>query len=143
MPGETDLDILLRTLNPQLDADSFVFLTFANKAYGDHEALQPIGAFSEHEGLTLVVEKSQADHNAHPYSAVFRKITLTIHSSLEAVGLTAAVSTRLAQYGISANIISGYYHDHVFVPEQCANLALSVLQDFTQHPALNNPAPDV
>ena len=47
-----------------------------------------------------------------------------VHSSLEAVGLTAIVSGKLAAYEISANVIAGYYHDHIFVPEQFADEAL-------------------
>lgn len=132
MTGEKDLQTLLLTLRPQLDSDQFVFLTFEKSAYGDHAELKPIGAFAEQEGLTLVVKKTAAARHGYSYDSVFRKITLKIHSSLEAVGLTAAISTRLAHYGISANIIAGYYHDHVFVPEQQAQQALSALQEFEQ-----------
>ncbi|WP_036823971.1 ACT domain-containing protein, partial [Photobacterium sanctipauli] len=58
---------------------------------------------------------------------VFKGITLTVHSSLEAVGLTAAVATRLAEYSISANVVAAYYHDHVFVPVNRAEEALQAL----------------
>lgn len=61
---------------------------------------------------------------------MFRGITLTIHSSLDAVGITAAVSTKLAEQGISANVIAAYYHDHIFVQAEKAELAIEALGKF-------------
>jgi hypothetical protein len=58
---------------------------------------------------------------------VFQRITLSVHTSLEAVGLTAAVSSALAREGISANVVAAYYHDHIFVPVAKANQALSCI----------------
>jgi hypothetical protein len=52
-----------------------------------------------------------------------------MHSSLEAVGLTAAVATALAARGIAANVIAGARHDHVFVPAARADDALAALRD--------------
>ena len=62
------------------------------------------------------------------YDAVFGWITLEVHSSLEAVGLTAAVSTTLAQAGISCNMLAGYFHDHLLVPVDRLDDALSLLR---------------
>lgn len=64
------------------------------------------------------------------FEGSFRQITLTVHSSLEAVGLTAAVSTKLASKGISANVIAAYYHDHIFVQSSKADAGLLALQEF-------------
>ena len=59
------------------------------------------------------------------------RITLTIHSALEAVGLTAAVSTALADHGISANMVAGFHHDHIFLPAKDADRALNILLDLS------------
>ena len=128
MTGETDLKKILATLSPQLDSREYVFCTFKNAVYGDYAQLQPIALFREDEGLSLVVEKSCADREGIDYQAVFKCISLNVHSSLQAVGLTAAVSSLLAEQGISANMIAAYYHDHIFVPAADAEQALALLQ---------------
>jgi hypothetical protein len=64
------------------------------------------------------------------FESVFSGITLTVHSSLDAVGLTAAVATKLAEYDISANVIAAYYHDHIFVQTEKSELALKALREF-------------
>ncbi|WP_341663320.1 ACT domain-containing protein, partial [Vibrio sp.] len=95
--------------------------------------LKPLASFIEAEGLTLVLEKAIAEKSGIDFEGVYRQITLTVHSSLEAVGLTAAVSTKLASKGISANVIAAYYHDHIFVPASKANAALAALMEFSQN----------
>ncbi|WP_238326176.1 ACT domain-containing protein [Marinomonas sp. S3726] len=55
---------------------------------------------------------------------------MTVHSSLDAVGLTAAVATKLAEHDISANVIAAYYHDHIFVQKEKADAALQALKSF-------------
>jgi len=128
MAGEKDLDKLLAGCSPVLSADEFVFVSFPSSHYGDHSELSPIAFIVEDEGTTLVVPRSVADAHQFGYQSVFKRITLNIHSSLEAVGLTAAVSTALADNGISANVIAGFFHDHIFVPASIAGEALSVLR---------------
>lgn len=127
MAGETDLDTILASLTPKLSTEEFVFCTFAEGRYGDHAILDPIACVTEHEGLTLVLPRDQADLSGLPYETVFRRITLQVHSSLDAVGLTAAVATRLAEHGMSANVVAGYYHDHIFVPTDLAQAAVDAL----------------
>ena len=129
MTGETDLGVMLQTMSPVLNAGEFVFCSFPGSLYGDHSNLSPVAAVAEPEGLTLVLPRSIADEHRFNYDAVFKCITLMVHSSLEAVGLTAAVSTRLASAGISANMIAGFYHDHVYVDEADALRAMQVLGD--------------
>ena len=102
----------------------------AGAAYGDFRELNPLAAFAEAEGLTLVVPRPLADKQGLGYASVFKGITLTVHSSLEAVGLTAAVATKLTEHNISANVIAGYYHDHVFVQSDRADDALAALREF-------------
>jgi hypothetical protein len=129
MAGEEDLSMLLAQLNPRLLAGDFVFCTIQKAQYGDSADLQPIASYQEEEGLSLLLAKGAADVAGLAYESVFSCISLMVHSSLDAVGLTAAVSGRLAAHGISANMIAAYYHDHVYVPKDKAQLALQVLAE--------------
>ncbi len=91
----------------------------------------PIVTVREEEGLTLVLSQQQADELGLPYTFMAAWITLRVHSALEAVGLTAAVSTALADAGISANVVAGFSHDHLFVPYDRADDAMRVLAAIT------------
>ncbi|MCC6604772.1 MAG: ACT domain-containing protein [Anaerolineae bacterium] len=128
MTGETDLGKMLASLQPTLREGEYVFCTMENGRYGDHPELEPIASFLEAEGLTLVIPQTRADQHGIAYEGVFRCITLSVHSSLDAVGLTAVVATQLAAHNISANVIAAFYHDHVFVPAPRADAALAALQ---------------
>jgi len=129
MSGETDLAKLLRSMQPLLLEGDYVFCSVEPEY--DWAALAPIGLFHESEGLTLILRQEQAEAAQIPYTAQFRMITLSVHSSLEAVGFLAAVASRLAAAGISVNPVSAYYHDHLFVPTVRAAEAMQILQDFT------------
>ena len=131
MTGEKNLDKLLSAMSPALIAGEFVFCSFEKACYGDHSELDPIAAFTESEGLTLVIPKSKADEHGIKYESVFRCITLTVHSSLDAVGLTAAFSSKLAEHGISANVMAGYFHDHIFVQNKLAEKAIAAIGELT------------
>ena len=131
MSGEKNLEKLLSTMSPLLIAGEFVFCTFKEARYGEHSELEPIAAFTESEGLTLVIPKSKADEHGIKYESVFSCITLTVHSSLDAVGLTAAFSSKLAQHGISANVMAGYFHDHIFVQNELAEKAIAAISELT------------
>jgi len=128
--GETNLIKLLASMKPILLDEEYVFCTIAGAQYGDYADITPLASFLESEGLTLLVSKSNADKANLKYEAVFKGITLTVHSSLEAVGLTAAVSNKLAENGISANVIAAYYHDHIFVQAEKAEMAIEALKEF-------------
>ena len=132
MAGETNLEILIATLEPHLHEGAFVFCTIPGGAYGDHAHLAPIAAVVEPEGLTLVLERGRAEEAGLAYQGVFGLITLGVHSSLEAVGLTAAVASRLAGLGISANVVAGYHHDHILVPLHRAEEAAAALRAMTK-----------
>lgn len=118
-------------MSPELMAGDYVFCT-VNGALSNYLSLEPIATFCEPEGLTLVLEAEKAQQAGLESSALFSLITLTVHSSLEAVGLTAAFATKLAEHGISANVIAGYYHDHIFVQKEKAQQALQALGEFAQ-----------
>ncbi|AIL73364.1 ACT domain-containing protein [Vibrio vulnificus] len=130
MTGITDLQHLLQSMSPQLVEGDYVFCT-VDGPLKDYLHLDPIATFREQEGLTLVLEAQQAEQAGLTTDSRFCLITLTVHSSLEAVGLTAAFASKLASYGISANVIAGYYHDHIFVPQGKAHEAMSALTELT------------
>jgi hypothetical protein len=132
MCGETDLSTLLTTMSPVLKSEEYVFCSLEQSSYGDFPQLRPLAAISEKEGLTLVIPRTMADKYAYNYQSVFSSITLNVHSSLDAVGLTAAIATELAKHQISANIIAGYYHDHIFVQKEFATKAVAALQALSE-----------
>ncbi len=129
MTGEKNLGKLLPVISPALIVGEYVFCSFEKARYGDHSDLEPIAAVTESEGLTLIIPKSKADEHAIEYESVFRCITLNVHSSLDAVGLTAAFSSKLADHGISANVIAGYFHDHIFVQTELADRAIAAISE--------------
>ncbi len=125
--GETDLRRLLVSLAPVLLKPDYVFCTVAHATHVDIRGLKPLASFQEDEGLSLILEQTAADKAGLIYESVFKGITLTVHSSLDAVGLTAAVAGKLAEHGISANVVAASYHDHIFVPRDKAEQALKLL----------------
>lgn len=127
MSGISNLDKLLNSLSPKLMPQECVFCSLKGTLI-DYAHLKPIASFQEAEGLTLVLPKTQAQQQGIKFTAVFSQITLNVHSSLEAVGLTAAVSSALSSANISANVIAAYYHDHIFVPIEKSQLAMDVLK---------------
>lgn len=127
MPAELDLTALLRDMKPEMPDGIFVFCTIANDAEIP-AALTPMLTFREQEGTTLVIPREEAERSGLPHQFPSRLITLTVHSSLDAVGFLAAITARLAAAGISVNAVSAFYHDHLFVPEQRAEEALALLQ---------------
>ena len=127
MIGETDLDVLLLSMEPVLGKVNYVFCTVKERIQ-DIIEFDPWAIVREDEGITVVVEEEKAKEKGIKFIGPFRCITLNVHSSLYAVGLTAVIATELAKNNISANVIAGYYHDHVFVEEGKAEEALSVLK---------------
>lgn len=128
MPGESNLRVLLTNLHPTLLPARYVFCSLPEQAYGAHAHLSPLASILEPEGLTLVLPMEEAEREGLDSNGVFRCIRLEVHSSLEAVGLTAAVSSALADQDISANLLAGAHHDHILVPEARADEALEVLR---------------
>lgn len=116
-------------MSPLLDSREYIFCTVEGDV-SNYLHLNPICSFVEDEGLTLILPLDAAITAQIPYESIFRKITLSVHSSLDAVGLTAAVAEKLASVNISANVVAAYYHDHVFVPKDKAGAALRALQQF-------------
>ncbi|MBI3218803.1 MAG: ACT domain-containing protein [Bacteroidetes bacterium] len=128
--GQTNLNELLKSMKPKLQAGQFVFCVVE-----DVSSVNPndiIMTFREDEGNTLIIKKETADQIHLSYSFVASWITLTVHSSLAAVGLTAAFSKALADEGISCNVVAAFYHDHIFVDKKDAEHALAILTELSE-----------
>lgn len=133
MSGEKNLAKLIASMTPVLVENEYVFGTLETYDYQQVALLNPLSTFQEKEGLTVILTKEIANKFNISYSGIFKCITLNVHSSLDAVGLTAAVSTKLTQSNISANVVAAYYHDHVFIAVKDADKALTQLNELTQN----------
>lgn len=130
MTGITNLRTLLENMEPSLQEGVFVFCTVGCVLSDAILGLNPLMIFKEEEGYTLILEKQRAVEGELKFNGTFKQITLQVHSSLEAVGLTAAFSNILSEGGVSANVVAGYHHDHIFIPETDAYKALDLLNKF-------------
>lgn len=124
--GESDLRVLLSDLRPELHPGRYVYATAPDGSVPS--GATPVVTVREAEGLTLVLPEAEAVAVGLPYSYVTGWITLRVHSALEAVGLTAAVSLALTDAGISCNVVAGFHHDHLFVPYERSAEAVAVLE---------------
>lgn len=126
MTGETDLAKMLRTLRPLSDDTRYGYgMVAAGNAVP--EGLHPLCRFEEEEGTTLVAPQEMLAAAGIPHLPNWARITISVHSALEAVGLTAAMAAALTEAGISANVIAAYHHDHIFVPWDQREKAAEVL----------------
>lgn len=123
---ERDLNTLLVSMKPALDPREWVYCSVDRSFLST--AHRPLFVFHETEGTTVVIERALAESLGLEYAFVSRRITLRVHSDLEAVGFVAAVSNALAKHMIPANVVSAFYHDHLFVPVDRAEEALHVLE---------------
>ncbi|KAF6784011.1 ribonuclease h family protein [Colletotrichum sojae] len=129
--GELSLSKLLATLTTVLHEPTYVFITLPDTA-----PLPPLPEihmlFRETEGITLITTLDVAVAHGYEYQYECKKITLNVHSSLEAVGFMAAVATRLAKNGISVNPVSAYFHDHIFVPVGKEDVTVRLLEELAK-----------
>jgi Uncharacterized protein conserved in bacteria len=118
----SNLAELLHSMHPVLNRGVYAFVSPPGGSVPDR--VEPIATFRESEGITLIVEERQASDARLPVLFRAAWITLTVHSDLQAVGLTAAVATTC--------------HDHLFVPVESASQAIAVLRTL-QERAGSNP----
>ena len=119
---------IIANMTPVLQPGTFVFCSMIHNE--DAEAVMPLAkaTFVEDEGLSLILPKADADRLGLTYEAPMKQITLMVFSSVEGVGLTAAVAKALANEQIPANVVAATQHDHVFVPSKMADAALEALR---------------
>jgi hypothetical protein len=118
-PGLTALTSLLATMNPILRPGAYIFATaspadttFQERLLNSQHPFEML--FRESEGWTLIAEQATVDAIGGLETAFpCKKVTLGVHSSLDAVGFMAAVTTRLSTAGLGINPVSGFYHDHL------------------------------
>lgn len=127
LPAVTDLATLLHSMQPMLHDSAFTYCSMPA------ELAMPLadyswGVFWESEGVTLILPKKLAEAHDLYQEPDWALITLTVHSSLTAVGFLATISQALASAGISLNVISAFYHDHLFVPWDDRLEALAILE---------------
>lgn len=124
---ETNLDYLLKNMCPVLEDDELVFCSLPHMEAEEYLTL--CQSFTvEREGITLVLGRRLADLNNLPYDLVFKRITLTVYSSLSAVGFLARITSILAAQHISVNVISAFHHDHLYIQSHQAEEVLKTLQ---------------
>lgn len=131
MSGEKNLTILIKEMQPFLNKGTYVFTSVKDASNINSNDI--LFQFKETEGTTLVLTKEKAAIFNLKYSFVASWITLKIHSSLDAVGLTAIFSTELAKHNISCNVVAGYYHDHIFVNIKDTQKTLDVLKNLSEN----------
>lgn len=130
MSGEKDLEKLLKSMKPEHVSGDYVFCKV--EKFENMDLNNVVMLFKEKEAITLILKKEIADQLQFDYSVVMSWITLTVHSSLEAVGLTAAFSKALSEKNISCNVVAAYYHDHIFVNQKDIDEAMKVLNTFSK-----------
>ena len=126
MSGETNLNELLKTLTAQLAEGVYVFATLPDGTVPENITTRMV--FQEAEGTTLILRKSEADTFGLAYEFPCRMITLDVHSSLEAVGFIARIAKELTKHDMGVNPVSGFFHDHLFVPDGREQDAMRILE---------------
>ncbi len=125
---ETDLQRLLSDLAPVLADRPRVIRSQSTDAPLPTDVIM---LFREDEGITVIAPTAVPALEQNDDEPLWAQITLRIHSSLEAVGMMAAISAALAVDDIPCNAVSAYFHDHIFVPWARRDDALNALQQLT------------
>lgn len=125
MTGETDLTAMLADLQVSRRPETVTVVSLPSPVTPDPTFLATV---VEDEGTTVVVTVEEARRRAWPVGFEAAWLTLEVHSSLEAVGLTAAFSVALAERGIPCNVLAGHFHDHLLVPVDRADEAVEALR---------------
>lgn len=125
MNGAQDLHEMLSDLAPFLAEAPYVFTK--TDVLTEGLVNQSFACVKEAEAYTFIMEQKVADFFKLPYHYLAAKITIQVHSALDAVGLTAALATQLANHNMSCNVVAGFYHDHLFVNYEHGSRAVEVL----------------
>ncbi|KAG9843605.1 hypothetical protein KCU63_g10950, partial [Aureobasidium melanogenum] len=123
---------LLATLTATLHPQTYVFAVLAESKIPPFSEVEMLFREARAEGITVITTQEYAESHGLEYAFPCRKITLDVTSSLDAVGFIAVVATRLAAAGMGVNPISGFYHDHLFVPLGRETDALKVIAELAE-----------
>ncbi|MEQ9259134.1 MAG: ACT domain-containing protein [Roseovarius sp.] len=123
---------MIAGMAPEIDGETWHFCTVADDAVAALHFPEALGLFREAEGVSLILPEEAARRHGFDTAMPMARITLTVHSALDGVGLTAAVAGALAEEGIACNMVAGYHHDHAFVPRADAARALAILQELAK-----------
>ena len=126
--GELQLTKLLSTLHVSRKPETFVFLTFPLPSAPPPSLFQQM-SFLESEGLTIISTLESTREHGLKGRFPSAMVTCDVHSALEGVGFVATLSHKLSKHHIPCNVVAGYYHDHLFVPEEKAEEAIKVLEE--------------
>lgn len=124
----SNTDDMIAQMSPALDPGTFVFATTNDPDQVARLLPDARALYRETEGVTMILPLGIAEIEDFDTSLPMACITLEVHSSLEGVGLTAAVATALAADDIPCNMVAAFHHDHAFVPADKAERALACLQ---------------
>ncbi|PCI88157.1 MAG: ribonuclease H family protein [Hyphomicrobiales bacterium] len=130
--GTTNLPKLIASMQPELQPHIYVFAKTNDKTLAT--SLNPIMQFQEPEATTLILRQTIAKKHSLDHEFPCRMITLKIHSSLQAVGFLALITSHLAKHNIAVNPVSGFYHDHLFIAHDKAEQAMTALAELTTNP---------
>lgn len=118
---------MISNMSPELQTGRYVFATVPEDLCSGDLLSEAISVFQEAEGVSLILPTEVAQASGFNVEDEMRCITLNVYSSLQGVGLTAAVSSALGESDIPCNMVAAYHHDHVFVPAEKSELAMRVL----------------
>jgi hypothetical protein len=127
MSGITDLQQTLSSLKVVCDDIEYGFASIADSSSIEPEKV--LATFQENDRLAIIAPKAYLDSLSIENEGPYAKLTIDVHTSLELVGLTAVMATKLAEHGISANVVAAFYHDHVFVQYGSRDKAIQLLED--------------
>lgn len=121
---------LLKSMSPKLSSQRYAFATTDQQTANKLDC-EPEMRFQEEEGVTLILREEDAIRLGLDHEFVCQRITLAVHSALEAVGFMAAISNKLKEVGVPCNVVAGYYHDHLFIPIDKVNTAMAALDELS------------
>jgi hypothetical protein len=118
---------MIADMRPGLCPGRWVFCTTTDLRIVSAAMQDAMALVREAEGITLILPLDRAAALGFDIGLAMARITLSVFSDLEGVGLTAAVAQALTNVGVSCNVVAGFHHDHLFVPEKDAERAMAAL----------------
>ena len=128
---------MISGMTPTVRPGIYVFISTEDPTLVASLTSQAISIFEEDEGMSMLIPIDLAKKSGFSVDQPMSCITLNVYSSLEGVGLTAAVSTALGDNSIPCNMVAAFHHDHVFVPSEMCDRAMEVLTSLQKQAVKN------